>query len=116
MIWWEAVMAERGDETPDTARRLLEAAGPIFAEKGLRASGVREICAAAGANVSAVSFYFRSKEALYVEAVRMAYRSAIDEMPLPTWADDVPAERRLRDFVRVMLRRLIDHPGPAWHS
>src|SRR5438445_461215 len=53
-----------------TRQRLLDAAGPIFAEKGCQTASVRDITDRAGVNVSAVNYYFRSKEQLYLETVR----------------------------------------------
>ncbi len=103
-------------EPDDTRQRLIDAAGPIFSEKGCEATSVREICLKAGANVSAVSYYFRSKEQLYIEAVRCAYLSCAREVPLPTWSAGTPARQRLRDFIRTFLVRVVERPGPAWHS
>jgi AcrR family transcriptional regulator len=94
----------------------LEAAGPIFAEKGFKAANVREICDQAGANIGAVNYYFRSKEQLYIETVRLAYESCANSAPMPAWPDGVPARQRLRDFVRVFLTRLLSPDRPAWHT
>jgi AcrR family transcriptional regulator len=103
-------------EPDDTRQRLIDAAGPIFAEKGCEAASVREICLRADANVSAVNYYFRSKEQLYIETVRFAYLSCSREVPMPTWAEGTPARQRLRDFIRAFLIRVVEHPGPPWHS
>jgi AcrR family transcriptional regulator len=67
-----------------TEQRLLEAAGQIFAEKGFRAATINEICTRAEANIAAVNYHFDSKERLYVEAVRHAYKSCADQVPMPT--------------------------------
>lgn len=48
--------------------RLLDAAVELFKEKGLGGASVAEIAAAAGAYPSQVTYYFRTKEALFVEA------------------------------------------------
>jgi AcrR family transcriptional regulator len=48
--------------------RLLDAAVELFKEKGLGGVAVSEIAAAAGAYPSQVTYYFRTKEALFVEA------------------------------------------------
>jgi AcrR family transcriptional regulator len=45
----------------DTATRVLNAAGLIFAEKGFKDATVREICSAAGVNLASVNYYFRDK-------------------------------------------------------
>jgi AcrR family transcriptional regulator len=48
--------------------RLLDAAVDLFKAKGLAAVSVAEIATAAGAYPSQVTYYFRTKEALFVEA------------------------------------------------
>jgi AcrR family transcriptional regulator len=100
----------------DTRQRVLEAAGAIFAQKGLQATSVRDICKAAGANVSAVNYHFRSKEQLYLEAVRHAYRSVAERAPLPqNWPPETPPRQRLYEFVRALLNRVFSPPSLSWH-
>lgn len=48
--------------------RLLDAASALFKEQGLNAVSVADIAAAADAFPSQITYYFRSKEALFVEA------------------------------------------------
>ena len=48
--------------------RLLDAAVTLFKVRGLAAVSVAEIARAAGAYPSQVTYYFRTKEALFVEA------------------------------------------------
>ena len=48
--------------------RLLDAAVELFKANGLSGVAVAEIAAAAGAYPSQVTYYFRTKEALFVEA------------------------------------------------
>ena len=48
--------------------RLLDAAVTLFKEKGPAGVSVAEIATAAGAYPSQVTYYFRTKEALFVEA------------------------------------------------
>jgi AcrR family transcriptional regulator len=48
--------------------RLLDAAVDLFKAKGAAGVSVAEIAAAAGAYPSQVTYYFRTKEALFVEA------------------------------------------------
>lgn len=53
----------------DTRERLLDAAERHFSEHGFDGSSLREITAAAGANLAAVSYHFGSKEDLFVAVV-----------------------------------------------
>jgi AcrR family transcriptional regulator len=49
----------------DARRRLIMSALRLFAEKGFEAATTREICEAAGTNISAISYYFGDKAGLY---------------------------------------------------
>src|SRR5438132_11915768 len=102
---------------PDaTPGRVLEAAGQVFAEKGFEGATVREICQQAGVNIAAVNYYFRDKERLYVEAVKQACREDRQRLPLPEWPADVPAEVKLRDFIRTVANRMLGNNRPRWHT
>ncbi|MDR2755845.1 MAG: TetR/AcrR family transcriptional regulator [Planctomycetaceae bacterium] len=58
----------------DTIRlRIIDTAGPIFAQKGFAATTVREICTAAKVNQAAINYYFGSKESLYKEVFESTY-------------------------------------------
>lgn len=49
---------------PGTRDRLLDVAERLFAGKGFEATSLRDITSAAKANLAAVNYHFRSKEAL----------------------------------------------------
>jgi len=100
----------------DTCQRLLNAAGPLFAEQGLKATTVRNICDRAGVNLAAVNYHFRDKKQLYHDAVRHAAQTCESRVPIPDWAPGTPPEQKLRDFVVMFLNRVaVDHE-PAWHA
>jgi len=48
--------------------RLLDAASGLFKERGVTGASIAEIAAAADAFPSQITYYFRTKEALFVEA------------------------------------------------
>ena len=48
-------MSSASPRAAGTRRRLLEAAGEVFAEHGFRAATVQEICRRADANIAAVN-------------------------------------------------------------
>jgi AcrR family transcriptional regulator len=99
----------------DTKRRLLEAAGEIFSEKGFDSATVREICDRAGANIAGVNYYFGDKQRLYIDAVREAQCVRLEQVPMPDWDPSAPATERLRGFIHTMLSRMIYEQRPAWH-
>ena len=100
-----------------TRRRLLEAAGEVFAEQGFRGATVREICHRAKTNVASVNYHFRDKETMYAEAVRYWAEIAERRYPLDKALDaKMPAEDRLRAYILFLLRRLLDDDRPSWHG
>jgi AcrR family transcriptional regulator len=100
----------------DTKQQLMNAAGPLFAERGYRATTVREISELAKANQAAINYHFRDKESLYIECVRHAGLCCSTRVPLPIWPDGTAPEQKLRDFIRMFLNRVaVDHE-PVWHG
>lgn len=98
----------------DIRRRVIEAAGPIFAEKGFRDATVRDICQTAGVNLASVNYYFGDKERLYVAVVRQAHEWHEAERPLPAGFEGTPAAERLRAFVQNLLERMLAGPESGW--
>ncbi|MGD0462621.1 MAG: CerR family C-terminal domain-containing protein [Tepidisphaeraceae bacterium] len=99
----------------DTRRRLLDAAGEVFADKGFEQTTVREICRKAGANIAAVNYHFGNKRELYAAVIGYSQVWADERLPLSTATDESP-EDRLREFARQFLRRLLDAGRPSWHG
>jgi TetR/AcrR family transcriptional regulator, regulator of cefoperazone and chloramphenicol sensitivity len=100
----------------DTKQQLMDAAGPLFAEKGFRATTVREIADAARANQAAINYHFRDKENLYVECVRHSGQACMARVPMPVWPDGTPPQQKLRDFIRMFLDRVVVDHDPPWHG
>src|SRR5262249_22097508 len=97
----------------DTQERLLRAAGELFAEKGFEGTTVREICQRAGAgNIAAVNYYFRDKERLYIEAVKSACSRQAENFPIPDWPPATSPAVKLRDFIRVLVHRMLGDGSP----
>jgi AcrR family transcriptional regulator len=94
-----------------TRARLLETAERLFGERGFKVVTVRDICAAAGANLAAVSYHFGDKLGLY----RAVLQQAVDAMRETTEAarrtgEGRPPEEQLRSFIRVFMERVLT-PG-----
>ncbi|MCU0959480.1 MAG: CerR family C-terminal domain-containing protein [Pirellulaceae bacterium] len=100
----------------DVPTRLLQAAGRVFADKGYQAATVRDICAEAGVNVASVNYYFGDKSALYVAVLTRARQVRAERYPLPRWSPGTSADERLRDFIGVMLQRMVAAPESGWNT
>jgi TetR/AcrR family transcriptional regulator, regulator of cefoperazone and chloramphenicol sensitivity len=108
---------KRGPATPDPTReKLLEVAGPIFADRGYQTATIREICAAAGANVAAVNYHFGDKLGLYTELLQQAVRAAQLLAVQNALDQNAPPEDILRALIRARLRSITGDNLPDWHS
>ena len=72
--------------------RLLDAASRLFKERGLAAVSIADIAATADAFPSQITYYFRTKEALFVEA---ACRDVLYVPALPSSMRENNSRRRI---------------------
>jgi AcrR family transcriptional regulator len=110
----DAVRRRTMPRAEKTQLDIIDAAGPLFAEQGYKATTIAQICKASRANQAAVSFHFGGKEQLYVALVHRAYQIGLEQVPLPQWEPGTPAPQRLHDFVLAFLRRCIADREPRW--
>ena len=68
-------VAPRRRDAGATRAAILEAAKAQFARLGYDHAGLREIAAAAGADVALIKRYFGGKEALFTEALKASFKS-----------------------------------------
>jgi AcrR family transcriptional regulator len=105
-------MATAGLEDPKV--RMLEAAGRIFAERGFRDATVRDICQAAQVNLAAVNYHFGDKERLYIESVKHAHRTRLQQVPMPKWPPGTTAAVKLHGFIYAFLCRVLADDRDGW--
>jgi TetR/AcrR family transcriptional regulator, regulator of cefoperazone and chloramphenicol sensitivity len=98
----------------ETQKRLLEAAGQVFAEKGFQEATVRKICERAGTNIAAINYHFGDKERLYEAALRHAFQCRLDQMPVPAWPPGTPPVQKLRDVIHAITERMVDDRYLPW--
>ena len=108
---------QRQPATPDPTReKLLEVAGPIFADRGYRTTTIREICAGAGANVAAINYHFGDKLGLYTEVLQQSVRAAQVLAVHNAPDQNISPEDMLRALIRARLRSISGKDLPDWHS
>ncbi|WP_300666945.1 TetR/AcrR family transcriptional regulator [Desulfoluna sp.] len=61
-----------------TRQAILDAAGELFARKGLGGTGIREIVKEAGTSLSSVNYHFTNKEGLYLACLRHIMDEKLD--------------------------------------
>ena len=99
----------------DTRQRLLDSAAKLFAQKGFNNVTVRDVCDGAKANVAAVNYHFRNKYGLYVAVIELAVQ-AMQELDHEARkaGEGLPAEQRLRSYIRVFLERRAAMGADSW--
>ncbi|MBK1833930.1 TetR/AcrR family transcriptional regulator [Roseibacillus ishigakijimensis] len=100
---------DRANEKQETQERLLDAAEELFAEKGFESVSLREITAAAGANVAAVNYHFGSKENL-INAVIKRHVLPANRERMARLKELLAQEKppQVREVVEAFLRPLIE--------
>jgi AcrR family transcriptional regulator len=110
----ECVMAEsRQANRPITREKLIEAAGEIFAKKGLHGATIRDITQRAGANIASVNYHFKDKFELYAVVLRQAHQGVAAAMNQPLNADT--PEGRIHQLLSAILTSALDPARPKWH-
>jgi AcrR family transcriptional regulator len=74
----------------DCRKKLIAAATPIFARKGLHGTNVRDLARAAGVNFSMISYHFGGKNGLYAAVLEEQFASLrhvawVAGMAIPSW-------------------------------
>jgi len=105
-------MRSRKQSQSETRQRLLDAAGELFAEKGFRLTGTREICRKAGTDIAAIHYHFGNKENLYEAVLRYADNLLVDA--IPTFAASRSREARLREMIEWVLAQCFAQGQPEW--
>lgn len=95
------ILAARASRTDgvEARSRLLHAALALFAEKGFAKTSTREIAAAAGANIAAISYYFGDKAGLYAATFTEPIGGDPRELVAQFTAPGLPLEAALRIFM-----------------
>jgi len=88
--------------------RILEAAIPLFAQKGYAAVGVREIAAASGVNISMISYYFEGKVGILKAIMDSFFEGYLKVFDVPD-ADSRSAEDCAREIIGRMVRYIRDN-------
>jgi AcrR family transcriptional regulator len=99
----------------ETRRRLLLAAGEVFAERGFHAATIKEITDRAGASLASVNYHFRDKGELYAAVLRRIAQEKAHLIP-PDEALSGNAATRFRQFIHWYCVKAIGQDRPPWEQ
>jgi len=109
------------EDLSGTKRALIEAGGELFAHHGLEGVSIRMIAEKANANVTAVNYYFGSKENLYYEALKYA-TLATDDRPVQHYLAELDGQAGPQEALAVLERLITEKTSiylaegePEWH-
>lgn len=94
-----------------TRQRIAEAALSAFAEHGFDGASTRTIARSAEVNQGLITYYFKSKEALWKEAANLVFREAramLEELAGQTSSNDEPD--RLGAYIRALVGFMARRP------
>ena len=89
--------------------RLIEAAIERFAAKGYAATGIAEVCAAAGVAKTALYWHFENKEGLLAEVLTQVGTQWIEQLQKAAYLEGGP-EERLRRLTEEWRRIVLEQP------
>jgi AcrR family transcriptional regulator len=97
----------------ETPRRLLQAAGELFAERGFFSTTLKDITERAGASVASVNYHFSDKAELYALLLhRVAGEIAMTLPADEPMAGDPP--QRLGRYLRQLFMAAMERDRPDW--
>ncbi len=92
-----------------TEEKILTAARYIFRKRGFYGARMQDIADEAGINKSLLHYYFRSKDKLFHEIVKVDISGLIGKN-LSHLNSDKPFEIKLKKFIANYIQHLIDNP------
>ncbi len=102
-------MNQKKPQTPSTREQLLEAGRRLFAARGYEGTSVRDLTAAAGANLGAVTYHFGSKQALYEAVIASFIDPMREQVEAAATSPGSPLDR-VELVVRTMYAHFNRHP------
>lgn len=102
---------ERQSADRPTQKRIVEAAISCIEREGVQAATIRSIAREAGVNSAAISYYFRSKEALVAEALAMTLENAFGDWEVLLRKRSTDLRGRVRSVLVELFEGSLRFPG-----
>lgn len=99
-------------EDTTTRDRILQAARPLFARNGFDGTSVRDITAAAGVNLAAVTYHFETKHQLYLALLDQIMQPIAERLVQATLGEGSPLDK-IERVVRAFFEKVRENPDLA---
>lgn len=103
-------MVDMNEKPASTEEKIISATIDCIESYGLSGANNRRIAAAAGVNLAAINYYFRSKEALIQRVIEITLKNAFDlggMDPMP----GLPAQERCIAILEELIEGSFHYPG-----
>jgi TetR/AcrR family transcriptional regulator len=90
--------------------KLIKAAAPLFAEKGFASVSIRELAEAAKVNGALISYYFSSKEGLYLAVLEEQFMPLVQLMQVMVTMEQLSATERFNKYAQQIIRVHSQYP------
>jgi AcrR family transcriptional regulator len=97
-------------EKVDKRTSILEAAEKLFSELGYEATSIRQIAKESGANMAMISYYFGSKEGVFLEIMTKRITDFQEQLNLISQAKQTGIEK-LQKVVEGYAKRILSNPS-----
>lgn len=98
-----------------TRIRILEAAGELFASRGLAETSSKAIAIMAEVDLASINYHFRNRDGLYRSVLAEAHQRLINLTDLQQLSDsDLTAQASLRTMIGWLVETAMAEPRP-WH-
>ena len=104
---------ERGQRWLERRASIVDAAAPLFAERGYHATGTAELCEAAGLGKGSLYYYVESKENL-LYLIHERVMGKVLEFATRMAQLDAPASDRLSQLGREQIGIIAAYPAHVW--
>ena len=111
---------EPNDAPTGTKLALIKAAGELFAQRGVKATGIRMIARKAGVNLGCIHYHFGAKADLHRAALEYVLHHRITrqnaQISIPDSATDEEVSELLRQLARKRLAAAWGDGMPIWYA
>ncbi len=112
----EKKSAKRKKKIP-TKQLLIETAGALFAENGMKGTSIKMIAESSKQNIAAANYHFGSKKNLFIDTLKFVVDKVTEEThKKPPKVTARTANKELENFVKARCKIFLSKSTPSWYG